>query len=127
MRFAISEHQCCAYRPPGTCKEYQTNQSRFRVHSRQLDRHDPAGFLPRLNPGRTDLALCYVYRNFSIRLQTRRLVRTQLKALEGVERLSIPGSFECHYLWGPGHVGFLGSVPNGIADEDLPVVFEQIR
>src|SRR6266568_5173329 len=112
MRPIISEHQSCANRPFETPKEDQSNHRRFCMLPGQLDHHDLCRFLSWLNSRGVALALDDFYGDFSARLQARCLVRTQLRALEGVERLAVPGSFECHYLRSSGHVNFLGSVPN---------------
>ncbi len=78
----------------------------------QLNRHDRGRFLSWLNSRGVALVLGDLYGDFSARLHAMCLVRTQLRALECVERLAILGSFECHDLWSPGHVGLISSVPD---------------
>src|SRR5882757_7340396 len=122
----ISQHQRGVNRALGTSKEHDLKHRRLRVSRRQLDRNDSSRFLARLDSRGANFALCHLDTRLTIALQTCRSVWAQLRVGKSVERLAVLRRIECNHLRGPWHIGFCGLVPNRVADEDLPIVLEQI-
>src|SRR5690348_7937820 len=124
MAFCISEHQRCGDRSFRPRKEYEFQHPWPGPYERHLNRHNPCGFFPWFDSRGTNFALRYFKRSLATAFQPRSLPCAQLEICEDIKRFSIAWLLKSPRLRATGQVRLVGSVPNRVPDEDLPVVFD---